>query len=376
MAFPAAFALQVSYPSGSHRTCCSRRRMHHRVVCTSAVLWGRGPKAPIGNMVYHRRMVYLRRSEKGRGDACVAPTPGLAAALLIPPPRAPGYALSTSASLSAPSAPPIRVANKCITDWCVSAVLWGRGPQAQTGNMVYSRPAGKGRGDACVAPTPGPSAALLIPHLPACVGYCGIYLHKCVVCGHLPRVCGLLDSHPIMTVIGGPPPPRAYALSMSVSLSADLYHFRRAFFVPNRPSRDPREPVLEVSGEDTQSLESGASGHRARPGRDGKGGGPGAPGDPEARLPIPPPRACARGIVHICIIIRGEFCLPKQLSKDMREPFPEALDMTRNVGKAALAAIERDTAWLERRMSPGADAPLPTSLRLPAASRQPASHCA
>ena len=56
--------------------------------------------------------------------------------------------------------------------------------------------------------------------------------------------------------------------------------------------------------------------------------------------------------------------MPKQLSKDMREPFPEALDKTRNVGKAALAAIEHDTAWLERRMSPGADAPLPTSLRL------------
>ena len=150
---------------------------------------------------------------------------------------------------------------------------------------------------------------------------------------------------------------------------------RRAFFVPNRPSRDRREPVLEVSGEDTQSLESGASGHRARPGQAGKGGGPGAPGGPEARLPIPPPRACARVIAHICIIIRREFCLPRQLSKDMREPFPEALDKTRNVGKAAPAAIEHDTAWLERRASPGADAPLPTSLRLASASRPPASHC-
>ena len=45
--------------------------------------------------------------------------------------------------------------------------------------------------------------------------------------------------------------------------------------------------------------------------------------------------------------------MPKQPSRDMREPFPEALDKTRNVGKAALAAIERDTTRLEGRASTG-----------------------
>ena len=198
--FRAAFTLQVSYPSGSHRTCRSRRRMHHRLVCTSAVLWGRGPKAPTGNqaqtgnMVYSRRMVYLRRSAKGRGDACVAPTPGPAAALLIPPPRARlarvrrgrrRFARRPAWDSPTPRAC-VCIVHICIIIRtirtahprggqmhprlvCISAVLWGRGPQAQTVNMVYSRRmvylrrSAKGRGDACVAPTPGPAAALLIP---------------------------------------------------------------------------------------------------------------------------------------------------------------------------------------------------------------------
>ena len=55
----------------------------------------------------------------------------------------------------------------------------------------------------------------------------------------------------------------------------------------------------------------------------------------------------------------------------MREPFPEALDKTRNVRKAALAAIERDTTRLEGRASTGTDTPLPPSLRLPSAFPPP-----
>ena len=46
------FPWRVSYPSGSHRICRSRRQPHHRLACSSPAFWGRGPQAQTGNMVY------------------------------------------------------------------------------------------------------------------------------------------------------------------------------------------------------------------------------------------------------------------------------------------------------------------------------------
>ena len=120
-----------------------------------------------------------RRTANGRGDACVAPTPGLHDAVLIPPclaransgacanavhicissvrtlrggkgketrpgrrfcdflcPAREGGAVCIFVSLSAPT---IRVTNKSITDCCASLSRNGGGDErAQTGNMVYT----------------------------------------------------------------------------------------------------------------------------------------------------------------------------------------------------------------------------------------------
>ena len=85
--------------------------------------------------------------------------------------------------------------------------------------------------------------------------------------------------------------------------------------------------------------------------------------------------ACLYLYVHICITIRGQFTSPQRPSKDLHGTFFEAPAKTRNDGKAAPAAIKRDTTWPARPPRPrlpGPDAPLPA----PSASRGRAEHCA
>ena len=85
--------------------------------------------------------------------------------------------------------------------------------------------------------------------------------------------------------------------------------------------------------------------------------------------------ACLYLYVHICITIRGQFTSPQRPPKDLHGPFLEAPAKTRNVWKAAPAAIKRDTTWPARPPRPrlpGPDALLP----VPSASRGRAKHCA
>ena len=85
--------------------------------------------------------------------------------------------------------------------------------------------------------------------------------------------------------------------------------------------------------------------------------------------------ACLYLYVHICITIRGQFTSPQRPPKDLHGPFLEAPAKTRNVWKAAPAAIKRDTTWPARPPRPrlpGPDALLP----VPSASRGRAEHCA
>ena len=96
---------------------------------------------------------------------------------------------------------------------------------------------------------------------------------------------------------------------------------------------------------------------------------------PDARpgRPLPTPSTSHGGssTVQICIFIRGGFPLRKRPSKGWREPFFEPLAKTRNVGKAAPAAIQRDTARLARPAPPLARTPASDCFRL----ASPREHC-
>ena len=172
-----------------------------------------------------------------------------------------------------------------------------------------------------------------------------------------PEKMGATHASPLHLI---PSASRAHASIVHICI-----FIRGEFAVPKWPSKagasrsSRRRPKTHSVGKAAPAAIKRDTAWMARPG----------PRGPEAAFLTPSASRVHASIVHICISIRGEFAVPKWPSKAGASRSSRRRPKTGNAGKAAPAAIKRDTAWMARPGPRGPEAAFLT----PSASRARAS---